>query len=423
MLVQPIDHSASDGRDAGNGPGQPSCFDLPGGLRLIILDESDGVGPMVDSGALPSPRIKVALPLVEGGTRQMIVYRPNDCSRKRDDVTARGRQLTGAIEPSAGIPLDRTALIRDLDPTGKLRLVRQLLDVCRDIFHLKSDAAYSRLCRTLLSDIAPDPAECTAEAVIDQHLALASAPVPAYIGEVSGVIIISERGIGGAQYGPLRVAKDKILVLLDRASFRAGNLLVIIGAKGFVTARVIKQPRTPFLTWLQANKQVAQATRAFVMRSVADLADQGMSTAALLRELELFQPPIRRNLTDKKMPVGAAVELLISDGNGGVFIKGWLRDPHHLIIGVHLTASALSNSVLTKFGCVIHGRISTSITMVDRGLWDSSLSCQRRALPTGRSNSSCGWRPGPRWIFWCALRKARRCSCGMRCSARCRQNN
>lgn len=341
MLVQSIDLGAGDRNDIDAGVDGPACFEMPGGLRVVLANETASLLPMQDGRVLPPPMIKVALPLLGGGTRQMIVFRPGNHTQKAIDLIASGGGRVARAEFVTTAPLDRAALIRDLDATGKQRLVRQLLDVCRDLFHLKNDAAYGRLCRTLLTDLAPNPALLDPQAVISQHLVLVSANVPSHIGDVSDVIVVGDRGIASGLHKPLKVARGKSLILLDRAALRSGNMLVIIGGQGFATLRITAQPQTPFLAWLEANKPIAAATRAFVMRCVADAAGRDASTTALLRELELFQPATRRNLTDKNMPVGAAVELLIGDGKGGIFVKGWVRDPHQLTVGAHLVAAGV----------------------------------------------------------------------------------
>lgn len=343
MLVQPIDHLPNERPVLDD---KPACFDMPGGLRLIVTRETASLMPMQDGKVLPPPMIKVALPLLDGGMRQMIIFRPSPKAQKPIDLMALDGQLLGRADPATPLPFDRDCLVRDLDETGKLRLVRQLLDVCRDLFQLKHDTAYGRLCRSLLTDLAPHAASLTPEAVISQHLALAGMPVPGHIGDIVDVIIIGDRGITIGLHKPLKVGKGRSLILLDRAALKVGSLLVVVGSQGFATARIAAQPQTPFLAWLQANKPIATTTRAFVMRCVAEIADEDTSAAALLRELELFQPAVRRNLTDKKMPVGAAIELLIGDGQGGIFVKGWVRDPHQLTREAHLVAVGIKSQRL-----------------------------------------------------------------------------
>ena len=348
MLVKPIDHPTDSRRSADHALDQPNHFAMPGGLRLLLSDEGGSMTPMRGGKMLPPPTIKVALPLTDGGVRQMIIFRPTDKEETSVDLMAADGRLIARAEPGAVDPLDRTALTRDLNHTGKLRLVRQLLDVCRELFRLKHDPGYGRLCRSILGDLAPNPGSVSAEAIISQNLALVSCAIPGQIGDISDIIIVSERGVANAVHKPLKIGKGKSLLLLDHAALKTGSLLVLIGAEGFATARITAQPQTPFLAWLQANKPIAAKARAFVMRCVADAAYQDGTTAALLRELELFQPAARRNLTDKRMPVGGAVELLISDGKGGIFIKGWVRDPHQLMTATHLVAAGIEPQQLDE---------------------------------------------------------------------------
>jgi GT2 family glycosyltransferase len=342
MLSQPIDQVigkiADPHADLAAAGEPPLCCDMPGGLRLVMSEHASGLTAQRGGKMLPPPMIKVALPLIQGSNRQLIIFQADAVAEQPIDLVGRDGEIVRRAEAKDFIHLDRAALAQGLDATGKLRLARQMLDVCRDLFQLKHDVAYGRFCRTLLPELDGTASVAQAEAVVSQRFALLSAAVPAHIGEVTDLFIVSERGIATALHKPLRIGKGKSLLLLDRAHLRAGCLLVLLGAQGFTTVRVTDLPQTPFLTWLQANKPIAAATRGFIMRCVAETAADDSSAAALLRELELFQPAARRNLTDKRMPVGAGVDLLVSDGKGGVFIKGWVRDPHQLVASAQLTA-------------------------------------------------------------------------------------
>jgi GT2 family glycosyltransferase len=60
--------------------------------------------------------------------------------------------------------------------------------------------------------------------------------------------------------------------------------------------------------------------------------------AALLRELQLLAPARHAALADPALPVGGALELALSDGEGGLFLRGWLRDPLGLVQAMALRA-------------------------------------------------------------------------------------
>lgn len=338
MLGQPIEMIADLRKGLGIAGKSPACFDIPGGLRLIVTEGNSSPAPQREGRMLPPPVVRVALPMLEGESRQLIILRAEAAARPIDLVARDGR-LIGIVDAKDFAALDATALTHDLDAAGKLRLARQMLDVCRDLFQLRHDVSFGRFCRTLLADLNGKPSVATAEAAVSQHFALVSMPMS--VGDVTDVFVVGDRGITTSSYKPLKMARGRGLLLLDRTQLKSGSLLIVLGVDGVTTAKVPALPNMPFLTWLQNNKQMAAMVCGFVKRCVGDTAADDMAAAALLRELELFQPAARRNLTDKGAPLGAGIDLLISDGKGGVFIRGWVRDPHKLTQTVSLTASGL----------------------------------------------------------------------------------
>ncbi|MDY0870923.1 glycosyltransferase family 2 protein [Dongia rigui] len=338
MLAQPIDGTLEQPGTLGPDMARPACFDMPGGLRVVMTEGEAGLIPQRGGKMLPPPMIRVALPRVGGDARQLIIFRA-EAATKPIDLLARDGRSVGRVEAKDFASLDRAALTQGLDATGKLRLVRQMLDVCRDLFQLRHDTNFGRFCRAILADIDANPRVVAAEAVVSQHLALMSAPLA--VGEVTDLFVVGDRGIATATFNPLKIERGRGLFLLERAQLKPGNLLVMVGADGLATARIAALPQTPFLTWLQNNKPLAAATRRFVMRCVGEAATGDASAAALLRELELFQPATRRNLTDRRAPLGAGIDLLVADGKGGIFVKGWVRDPHQLMQSATLRATGL----------------------------------------------------------------------------------
>jgi len=339
MLAQPVERTVDLRMEAGLSRTSPICFDIPGGLRLVMTEGPSGLVPQRGGKMLPPPMIRVALPLVEGDARQLIIFRA-EAAAQPIDLLARDGQSMGRIEAKDFLTLERGALTRGLDDAGKQRLVRQMLDVCRDLFQLRHDVSFGRFCRTILADIDGEPQAATAEAVVSQRFALISAPVT--VGEITDLFVVGDRGIATSAYNPLKTGRGRGLFLLDRAHLKIGNLLVMVGANGMATVKISALPTMPFLTWLQSNKPIAAGTRSFVMRCIGEVANDDAAAAALLRELELFQPAARRNLTDKRAPLGAGIDLLVSDGKGGIFVKGWVRDPHQLMQSASLTATGLA---------------------------------------------------------------------------------
>jgi len=66
------------------------------------------------------------------------------------------------------------------------------------------------------------------------------------------------------------------------------------------------------------------------------LAPAGGPAAALLREMQVLAPATPRRHDDPARPLGAALEIVLPDGAGGMFLRGWLRDPLQLVASAEL---------------------------------------------------------------------------------------
>jgi hypothetical protein len=74
-------------------------------------------------------------------------------------------------------------------------------------------------------------------------------------------------------------------------------------------------------------------------RAVAALLRQSArlpSATALLREVQLMAPRRPSRAVNPVEPVGAAIELALADRGGGLFLRGWVRDPLGMVLGMEL---------------------------------------------------------------------------------------
>ncbi|MFN3462218.1 MAG: glycosyltransferase family 2 protein, partial [Oceanibaculum sp.] len=172
--------------------------------------------------------------------------------------------------------------------------------------------------------------------MVNRHFALAGIPLPAGFGDAADVAVVSGSGLARSPCRPLQPSKGPALLLLERTAVEAEATIVVFAAASHAVFRLPAQPRLPLLDWLRSRRQVAAQMRAYLSRAFTEMPDEDGSGAALLRELDLFSPPSARNLLARNIPVNAAVELLVADGAGGIFIRGWLRDPHQLVTGAEL---------------------------------------------------------------------------------------
>jgi GT2 family glycosyltransferase len=79
--------------------------------------------------------------------------------------------------------------------------------------------------------------------------------------------------------------------------------------------------------------------------ALAARAGRDPRAGALLREAQLLAPARPTRLDDRAGPVGAGLDLALSDHGGGVFVCGWLRDPLRLVAGMALRGPALERDM------------------------------------------------------------------------------
>lgn len=82
-----------------------------------------------------------------------------------------------------------------------------------------------------------------------------------------------------------------------------------------------------------------------LLPALADRARRDPRAAALLRDVQLLAPARATRIEDATGPVGAGIDLALSDHDGGVFLCGWLRDPLGVVAGVSLRGPGVSHAL------------------------------------------------------------------------------
>lgn len=231
--------------------------------------------------------------------------------------TARKQAPALALDAIIALP----ALTAALDALSQARLLSFLLDVGGGLFgltpHREFIAACLRLARAL-----HDPSRV-------------ARPVAALPGRRVLVEIAGAEGDGAwhllHESGLKRIAsvatQAGALLVLDRAQPRA--LLHQAGTTPGLWQLAPTQPALPHaLAWLEARPELAQAATQLLHATPA--------LAPLLRELALLAPRPPRRHDSQNLAVAAALELALPDGQGGLFLRGWLRDPRGLVSGMTL---------------------------------------------------------------------------------------
>ena len=131
-----------------------------------------------------------------------------------------------------------------------------------------------------------------------------------------------------------------------------GGVLIMPGAPPFARPRFLLPPLGPggvvlaplrfesagallpgALEPLSKTSPEARAVGHALSRRLAARPDDPL-VARLLRDRRLLARPAQpRRLDDPDQPLGGALELAISDAGGGVFLRGWLRDPLGMATG------------------------------------------------------------------------------------------
>lgn len=222
-----------------------------------------------------------------------------------------GRCAVVAMRKAAGLVVAAEEaglgeLAAELDPVSARRLLGFLLGFCRTAFGLSADAGFAGACLHLARLCARDEgaAEPVATAGPDWTL-------------LSGI-----RAPAGASLHVLGAGRA---VSSPAAPVAEGLQLVTAVRPG---DRVLALCETP-LMWTvgaAARRDVARDAplRAACLRALAP-------SGALLREVQALAPATARRHDARDSPLGAALEAAIPDGEGGLFLRGWLRDPLQLV--------------------------------------------------------------------------------------------
>ncbi len=152
----------------------------------------------------------------------------------------------------------------------------------------------SRICQS-------NPPVAMAEAVVSERFALMSAPVAA--GDVTDLFVVGERGIATSLYKPLKMAKARSL-FSARAGAAQGRQPPGHGECRRSDDGPDRRPPAE-RRFYPGCRTTSPSHRPRALSSCAVSAKPPPKTRPLpplLRELELFQPAVQRNLTDKRMP-------------------------------------------------------------------------------------------------------------------------
>jgi hypothetical protein len=221
-----------------------------------------------------------------------------------------------AAQAVLGAPGGLAALLRDRPAAAMLALLRRLLAVA-PAFRAQSDPRFAVPCQELAASLAEG-----------------QPPARALAGGAAGDSVSVWRLPGRATAGSWRLLEAGAPLRLLAAPERGQPLILLDGLPG--PDAVLLPPDGPpiALAAPPANLPglLALARRGGAPRRVMlDLLAARNTAVPLLRDLQLLAPA-RSTMSDSPaLPVGGALELALPDGEGGIFLRGWLRDPLGLV--------------------------------------------------------------------------------------------
>ncbi|WP_148219496.1 glycosyltransferase family 2 protein [Azospirillum sp. B510] len=239
---------------------------------------------------------------------------------------------------AGGADLDPTGLLGSLDGAARLRVFRFLFDFACSTPALRRDPAFATLCRRLVLDRAAEPPALTIRAKAGGDLLLCAGALSGRFGAIGGLVVLSPGAALRAPFdactGPDPAGRGRIAfdLLVDRALCAPGNLLVVLGANGVACRRFPAEPTVlPTLTdRLNARPDTPASLRDYLLSCLAQRGRRDPSAAASVGELQALAPLPRRQAVDARRPIGASLDLAVPTADGGLFLAGWLHDPHGL---------------------------------------------------------------------------------------------
>jgi GT2 family glycosyltransferase len=226
---------------------------------------------------------------------------------------------------------DPLAIAAGLDAAARWRLLEFLLNFCCAAFRLGRSPSFAQLCIRLALDCTRNAGIATVEAqVIADRVLAGGMDVP----RGSTLCIIGRKSV---THSSTPVLENGRLQVVPRVA--SGDLIVACGPDPVVWT-VDEPAAIPHVLSLPENGSISPGLARAACRQALGGGGRTDPAAQLLREMDFLYPAPARKIDDPSQPICGEVELAIPDGDGGMFLAGWLRDPLCLIDRMDLTTDA-----------------------------------------------------------------------------------
>ncbi len=324
---------------------KPLVFSLGQSALLVAWDEATvatGVlGISVDGAVFAGRRASLRLGGAAGPARMLLAFEtPPQASGSIS--LRRGDTELAQIPLRPQGPQTPLSLIEGLDNSSRSRLLNFVVGICRGALRLSNDQGFREFCLALIrASLTADAISFAPRARLIGENALYSAPAPTTaIGAVEAVYLIEDATIAENRFrAAIGVVEDetRLLLIAPLGLSRKSVTAVLVGEAGSALATIPYVSEIPVVMELAAEATLSSAERRYVLRCLGQLADDP-DVAAMARALQIFAPERARELADITKPVAAALEFTASCGQAGVFLRGWIRDPHRLVQDAELVS-------------------------------------------------------------------------------------
>ncbi len=328
----------------------PALYVMAGPV-VVATWEGDGDGikalPRVEGQALPAPILTLALSTTWGATRTLVAFRRPAAGARIDFVTADGAVMATAGMTS-GLPrLQPSHLIDGLRPAEQVRALRFVLQSCRAAFGLGTHPYFGQLGRQLVAEMAPQPAALAPRADVCRELVLCEGRLAIGFGRVADVIVLGDASVRRGAHLPAVGATGALRLIVEAKPDETELCVILLGDESLACRTVdFRQPRVRLLPWLEARRPDNEL-REYVGACLARSAGDNAAAGAALREMQLLFPLAKAGVTMKAKPVGGEIDLAVSHGAGGLFVSGWLHDPHDLVESITAISATGRRTALT----------------------------------------------------------------------------
>ena len=242
-------------------------------------------------------------------------------TRLRPDAS---EEASDAADDFAPIILgsDVTELAEELDTASRRRLLGFMLGFCRKAFDIGGNADFAISCLRLAR-------LCARPARTVEPTALVT---PAWI-VVSGLDITRDASLYHFGAGRVRriaahpIGPAATLHAVERCA--AGDIILALSDEP--TLWTIAPAGNDVRDLISAPSE--DDLRTACLRTLAPICP---AVRARARETALFAPAAPIKHDDPRQPIGAALEAALPTSDGRIFLRGWLRDPMHLVQSAEL---------------------------------------------------------------------------------------